>query len=166
MRSTFTLADPRRVPFAAIAILAAALAFPRAVPAATNAASLLKAGDVAGLLGGTPTVKATPAGKTCTWTGTKPGHRLLILSAELKGVPPEAAFMGARKNAQAMEDSKISDESGLGERAFSGEVSFGAVFLILKQGRMLQLQYWTGGHGTSQDVAALRPLARKAAAAF
>jgi hypothetical protein len=40
------------------------------------------------------------------------------------------------------------------------------VFVVLKRGRLLQLQYWTGGKGTSQDVAALRPIVRKAVAAF
>jgi hypothetical protein len=45
-------------------------------------------------------------------------------------------------------------------------VSFGAVFVVLKKGRLLQLQYWTGSQGTSQDVAALRPVVQKAVAAF
>ena len=37
-------------------------------------------------------------------------------------------------------------------------ISFGAVFVVLKQGRLLQLQYWTGKQGTAQDVAALQSL--------
>ena len=74
--------------------------------------------------------------------------------------------MGARQGAQAQEGAKVSDETGIGDKAFSSQVSFGAVFMVLKQGRMLQLQYWTGGKGTSQDVAALRPLVKKAVAAF
>jgi hypothetical protein len=65
-----------------------------------------------------------------------------------------------------MDGAKVSDETGIGDRAFSGEVSFGAIFVVLKQGRLLQLQYWTGSQGTSQDVAALRSVAQKAVAAF
>ena len=42
----------------------------------------------------------------------------------------------------------------------------GATFIVLKKSRMLQVQYWTGARGTSQDVAALRPVVRKAVAAF
>ena len=81
-------------------------------------------------------------------------------------MPGEGAFNGARTGAQEMDGAKINDEAGIGDKAFSGQVSFGAIFVVLKQGRMLQLQYWTGSQGTSQDVAALRPLAQKAAAAF
>ena len=65
-----------------------------------------------------------------------------------------------------MDDAKVSDETGVGDRAFSGQVSFGAIFVVLKQGRLLQLQYWTGNQGTGEDVAALRPLVKKAVAAF
>jgi len=36
----------------------------------------------------------------------------------------------------------------------------------MKQGRMFQLQYMTGAAGTAKDVEALRPVAKKAAAAF
>ena len=74
--------------------------------------------------------------------------------------------MGARQGAQRDGGAKLADESGIGDKAFSGQVSFGAVFVVLKQGRLLQLQYWTGKQGTAQDVAALRPVVRKAVAAF
>jgi hypothetical protein len=39
-------------------------------------------------------------------------------------------------------------------------------FVILKGGRVLQLQFWTGARGTAKDRDALRLVARKAAAAF
>jgi hypothetical protein len=137
------------------------------LPAQTDACALLKAGDVAPLLGGTPTHTAGPEGKVCTWIGATAGHKLIVLTYKnLGGVPGEGAFMGARKGAQADEDAKVSDEAGIGDRAFSGQVSFGALFVVLKQGRMLQVQYWTGSQGTSQDVAALRPIVQKAVAAF
>jgi len=136
------------------------------LPAQTDACALLKADDVAPLLGGTPTHTGSPGGQVCTWTGATAGRKLIVLTYKNTGVPGEAAFMGARKGAEASEDAKVSDESGIGDRAFSGQVSFGAVFVVLKQGRLLQLQYWTGGQGTSPDVAALRPVVKKAVAAF
>jgi hypothetical protein len=166
MRAAPAAAVSRRIfVFAALA-LATLLSGPRPAPAATDACSLLKAGDMAALVGATPAQKPGPNGTTCTWSGARAGHKLIVLTYAMKGVPPEAAYMGARRQAAAGGDAKIADEAGIGERAFSGEVSFGAVFVTLKRGRVLQLQYWTGGKGTTADVAALRPLMRKAAAAF
>ncbi len=139
---------------------------PELLRAQTDACVLLKAEDVAPLLGGTPTHTGTPEGGACTWIGANAGHKLIVLAYKNRGVPGEAAFMGARKNAEAGDNTKVSDETGIGDRAFSGQVSFGAVFVVLKQGRLLQLQYWTGSQGTSEDVAALRPVVQKAVAAF
>lgn len=146
--------------------LAVLMLHPEPLPALTDACALLKASDVAPLLGGTPTHTATPEGQACTWIGANAGRKLVVLTYKKGGVPGEAAFMGARKGAQADEDAKVSDEAGIGDQAFSGQVSFGAVFVVLKQGRLLQVQYWTGSQGTSQDVAALRPIVQKAVAAF
>ena len=116
--------------------------------AQTDACALLKANDVAPLLGGTPTHTAGPEGQVCTWIGANGGQKLIVLAYKNRpGVPSEAAFMGARNGAQGMDDAKVSDEIGLGDRAFSGEVSFGAIFVVLKQGRLLQLQYWNGKPG-------------------
>jgi len=147
-------------------VLAVLMLLPEPLPAQTDACALLKADDVASLLGGTPTHTARPAGQVCTWIGANAGRKLVVLTYKNTGVPGEAAFMGARKGAEAGENAKVSDETGIGDRAFSGQVSFGAVFVVLKQGRLLQLQYWTGSQGTSQDVAALRPVVQKAVAAF
>lgn len=133
--------------------------------AETDACALLKAADVAPLLGGTPTNTTTPERMTCTWTGSNAKHKLLILTYKDR-VPGDVLFMGARQGAQAQEGVKVSDETGIGDRAFSAQESFGAVFMVLKHGRVLQLQYWTGGRGTSQDVAALRAVVKKAVAAF
>ncbi len=146
--------------------LAVLMARPQPLPAQTDACALVKAGDVAALLGGTPVSKSTPQGGACTWTGAVAGHKLLILTYKKTGVPSEAAFMGAQKGMQAEENAKMIDEAGIGDKAFSSTTSFGAVFVLLKHGRLLQVQYWTGSQGTSQDVDALRPVVHKAAAAF
>jgi hypothetical protein len=146
--------------------LTALMLHPQPLAAQTDACALVKAADAAALLGGTPVSKSTPGGGACTWTGAVAGHKLLILTYKNTGVPGEAAYMGAHQSAQAEENAKVSDEAGLGDKAFSTTASFGAVFVVLKRGRLLQIQYWTGGLGTSQDVAALRPVVQKAVAAF
>jgi hypothetical protein len=151
--------------FGALA-LAATLALPGLLPAQTDACSLVKAGDAAALLGGTATSKPTPEGQACTWTGGTSGRKLMILTYKNTRVPGEMAFMGAQQGAQADQEAKVSSEGGLGDKAFSATTSFGAVFVVLKQGRLLQLQYITKSRGTSQDVAALRPVVQKAVAAF
>jgi hypothetical protein len=102
----------------------------------------------------------------CTWTGANAKRNLLILTYKNSRVPGEFAFMGARQGAQADNAAKVSDETGIGDKAFSAQASFGAFFMVLKKGRLLQLQYWTGSQGTSQDVAALRTIVKKAVTAF
>ena len=47
------------------------------------------------------------------------------------GVPPATMCMGALRGAEA-EHGKVSDEAGLGDRAFSAPVSFGAVIAALR----------------------------------
>ena len=37
---------------------------------------------------------------------------------------------------------------------------------MLKQGRMLQLRYYTGGDGTTKDLEAFRPVAQQVFAAY
>ncbi len=153
--------------FLILGALTVAVLVTQATPlqAKTDACALLKAADMAALLGGTPTNTTTPEKMTCTWTGSNAKRKLLILTYK-EMVPGNVMFMGARQGAQGQEGAKVSDESGIGDKAFSVQESFGVVFMVLKQGHVLQLQYWTGGHGTSQDVAALRPVVKKAVAAF
>ena len=155
----------QRVFILGVLTLAAWLLAPGPLAAKTDACALLKAADVAPLLGGTPTNTTTPEKMTCTWTGSNAKRKLLILTYK-EMVPGNVMFMGARQGAQGQEGAKVSDESGIGDKAFSVQESFGVVFMVLKQGRVLQLQYWTGGQGTSQDVAALKPVVKKAVAAF
>ena len=148
-------------------VIALAMLHPGTLAAKTDACALLKAADVAPLLGGTPTNTTTPEKMTCTWTGSSAKHKLIIFTYK-EMVPGSVMFMGARQGAQAQanEGAKVNDETGIGDKAFSTQVSFGVVFMVLKQGRVLQLQYWTGTQGTAQDVDALRPVVKKAVAAF
>jgi len=132
--------------------------------APSDACSLLAAGDLVPLVGANPARSATPGGQGCRWTGARPKHEVHVLTYANLGVPPEAAFEGARRGLGASTGGKVALEAGIGDRAFSGTTSFGAVIVLLKGGRVLQLQYHTGAAGTPRDVEALRPVARKAAA--
>ena len=133
--------------------------------AQTDACKLVKAADVAGLLGGTASATPTPNGTSCAWKTTDPKRKLAVLSYSSQ-VPGEMAYAGARKGAAGDAGSLIADESGLGDKAFSSTPSFGAAFIMLKGGRVLQLQYYTGARGTAEDRSALRVVAKKAIAAF
>ena len=161
---TAVRASCRTLLLAALFVPALALR-PQPLFAQGNACGLVKAADAAALLGGSPTQKPSPQGKGCSWAGADGKHKLLVLTYKNVGVPPEMAYTGARKGAGGSGD-PVADEAGIGDKAFSGQASFGAFFIVLKQGRMIQLQYWTGAHGTAKDVAALRPVVKKAVAAF
>jgi hypothetical protein len=149
-------------------LLAALVLDTQPLSAQVNACALVKAADVAALLGGTPT--ATPPSGACVWKLAGSNRKLAVLTYKGVGpntrVPGEMAFRGAHEGAERDAGSKIAEESGIGDKAFSITPAFGAAFVILKGGRMLQLQFWTGGQGTAKDRDALRVVARKAAAAF
>ena len=137
--------------------------------AQANACALLKPADLTTLLGGTPIAK--PTGSGCGWTAPGRSKKLIaaIITVKLPGVTTEMAYQGARE--EAGKEFAVTDEPGMGEKAFSSLQSFGVVMFILKRGRMLQLQYWTDTkgmdtQGTAKDLAVLRPVAKKAIAAL
>jgi hypothetical protein len=144
----------------------ASLSVPRVARAERDTCALVEASDVAALVGASPAQNPSAQGGSCSWSGARAGHKLLIITYSSKGIPPEIAYAGARRQSEAGGDAKITDESGIGDKAFSGQVSFGAVFIALKNGRLLQLQYHTGASGTSADVTALRSIMKKATAAY
>lgn len=123
---------------------------------------LLKPSDLTSLLGSTPT--ATPSGTGCLWkAGDK---KLLAMLYKVEGDAASAAFEGARRGAGKGGKSTVIDEPGLGDRAFATVESFGVVIVMLKKGRLLQLQLHTGAAGSTGDVDALRPVAKVAIGAF
>ena len=157
-------AIPRlRTSLAAGLLLTALVVAPRPLSAQADGCALVKAADVAVLLGGTPA--ATP-GAGCVWKLPGSNRKLMVITYKNARVPGEMAYTGARKGAERDADSKVIDENGIGDKAFSITPSFGAAFVMLKGGRMLQLQFWTGAQGTAKDRDALRVVARKAIAAF
>jgi hypothetical protein len=154
---------PFRTALVAALLLAAIGLRGRPLSAQANKCGFVKAADVAVLLGGS--LAPTPPGGTCAWKSADAKRKLLVLTYS-KQIPGEMAYAGARKNAAGDGETKVLDEAGIGDKAFSITASFGASFIMLKGGRMLQLQFWTGAKGTEKDRDALRVLARKAIAAF
>lgn len=128
----------------------------------SDACALLKPADLTALLGGTPI--ATNNRGNCSWTASGSTKKLLVLKYKIAGPGAEMAFAGMRKN--IAKGDKVTDEAGFGDKAFASQASFGVVLMIIKQGRLLQLQYHTGAAGTAKDLGALRPVAKKAVAAF
>ena len=146
-----------------ISALLGLMLFTKAAPAqAGDGCSLLKPADLTGLLGGPAVAKAVGTG--CKWTaGSK---KVYLIKMKVSGPAAQMAFAGARNAASKGGTVKVADEAGMGDKAFSALPSFGVAIVVMKTGRIFQLQYWTGGTGTASDLAALRPVAKKAAAAF
>ena len=130
-----------------------------------DACSLVKAADVAELLGEPATCSPAPKGTSSVWQGTDPQRKLAILTYSNRA-PGEMVYMGAQNGAMKDTKAKFADEPGLGDKAFSITSSFGAAFVMLKGGRVLQLQFLTGAQGAAEDRDALRTIARKAIRAF
>ena len=163
MACIITAVSQLRASLLASIILGAFVVRAQPLFAQTDVCGLVKAADVAALLGGTPT--PTPQGTSCVWRVAAPQRTLGVLTYS-SGVQGEMVFAGARKGAERDAASKIADENGLGDKAFSVTPSFGAAFVMLKGGRVLQLQYLTGARGTPKDRDALRVVARNAIASF
>ena len=136
----------------------------RVLRAQSGGCGLLKPADLTTLLGGT--VVAKPVGNACNWSTASGTKKLLSIAPKAAGPAAAMAFAGARKGAAKGGAVTVTDETGLGDKAFASLTSFGVVVMMLKQGRMLQLQYHAGAAGTAKDLDTLRPVAKKAIAAF
>jgi hypothetical protein len=125
----------------------------------SDSCALLKPADLTTLLGGTPIANPKPGG--CNWTASGSTKQLTAIVYQNTGMAAEMAFSGAKKNA-AKGGGTVTNEAGLGDRAFARLESFGVSLMTIKQGRLLQLQYGAGMAGTVKDLDALRPVAKKA----
>jgi len=132
--------------------------------AQSDSCGLLKSFDLSMLLGG-PTTAKSSAG-ACSWTAAGSPKKLLAAAMTGTGPHAEMAYSGARQAAGKEGEVTVTDVPGVGDKAFAVQTSFGVAMYMLKGGRLLQLQYWTGAAGTATDVAALVPVAKKAIAAF
>lgn len=82
-----------------------------------DACSLVKAADVAELLGGPATCSPAPKGTSSVWQGTDPQRKLAILTYSNR-VPGEMVYMGAHSGAVKDTEAKFADEPSLGDKAF------------------------------------------------
>jgi hypothetical protein len=97
---------------------------------------------------------------------TGSAKKLTVAAMKATGPAAEMAFTGARQGAAKGGAGTVIDLAGTGDKAFASLESFGVAVVVLKGGRVLQMQFWAGAAGTPKDVEAVRPVAKKAAAAF
>lgn len=128
--------------------------------------ALLKPSEASALLGGSAVATAASTGGGCVWKVATGPKKLLLTRMRATGTAAEMNFAGARQAAQKEGERSAADQPGLGDKAFSVLASFGVSVIVLKGGRLLQMQYWSGAQGTPADLAAFLPIAKKAAAAF
>lgn len=145
-------------------LLGALLALPLTALAEAHACTLLQPADLTPLLG--KPVAGKPNAGACAWSVDGSPRKLTIARLKKSGPDAEMAYAGARKNGGADPADKVTDEKGIGDKAFSVQTSFGVALIALKGGRVINLMFMAGAPGTEKDVAALRQVAKKAVAAF
>lgn len=139
------------------------LAVPYAAHAEAHTCALLQPADLTPLLAKPGAGKANGPG--CTWSGA--GGKKLIVSWTRPAVADlPRALAEARKESAEDPGDKVTDETGIGEKAFSVRSSFGVALIALKGGRLINFMFMAGAPGTEKDLAAMRQVARKAVAAF
>jgi hypothetical protein len=132
--------------------------------AAPSACALLQPSELNALLGGVAV--AAPSGGSCKWSAPGSARKVMAVRLKASGPGAEMAYQGARSNAGKEPQARVTDLAGVGDKAFAAQTSFGVALFTMKDGRILQLQYWTNARGTAKDVEALKPVAAKAAAAL
>jgi hypothetical protein len=135
--------------------------------------ALLKPDDLTKLLGATPIAKSIRGGDGCSWTASGSKREFNAIIDKLTGPDAETVFMFGRTfamNAAKSGGLTVTDEAGLGDKAFSSMDFSGVVLKIIKHGRLLDLQYYPNGPftkgTTAKDLDALRPVAKKVVEAF
>jgi hypothetical protein len=135
--------------------------------------ALLKPTDLTKLFGATPIAKSTRRGGGCSWTASGSKRELNAVIDNVTGPDAETVFMFGRTfamNAAKSGGLTVTDEAGLGDKAFSSMDFSGVVLKIIKHGRLLDLQYYPNGPftkgTTAKDLDALRPVAKKVVEAF
>jgi len=136
----------------------------QATPQAANQGpcALLKPEDLTKLLGSTPVSKHNST--TCTWTITGKPNGLSAAKYPGTGMAADMAFSKAHDN--ALKSGNVILVPGIGDRAFARLNKIGVMMMIIDQGKLLQLIYATGAQGTNKDLEVLKPVAKKAMAAF
>lgn len=111
-----------------------------------------------------PAAVAKPSSTGCHWSVSGGPKKLLAMPMKATGADAEYAFASARRNVP--KEDTVTDQPGVGDKAFAVQTAFGVSFIVLRRLRLVQFQYWTGGAGTAKDVADLRPIVKQAVGAF
>jgi len=153
-----------RLIFTCCIVLPGASAFSSTVATpVAEACALLKAADLKPLFGRKPVAKGNES--SCLWTASGSKKNLTVVTyKKIVGAPTDIGFESALRS--AVKRGQVNNEHGLGDKAFASIEPSGVTLVILKQGRLLQLQYRTEAAGTTKDIEALRPLAKKALVAY
>jgi hypothetical protein len=129
----------------------------------SNPCDLVKPDDVTALLGGKAVTKSTEA--ACSWSVAGSKYKLIAIKYANSGMSADMAFETMRMKSRKA-GAALTDESGLGDKAFLRMEPWGVSLMIMKGGHLLQLQYGSGVAGTDKEVGALLPIAKKAVDAF
>ena len=131
---------------------------PRTAGAQVSTCRLVDSADVISLFGQSADPKVHPVSGDCMWGAVGVDRRGLTMSISVR----DTAITNVgytRGHELAANNGPITDEPGLGDRAYSAVVSFGAEITILTQGQIVQLRYANGVPGSAADVTRLRPVA-------
>ena len=131
-----------------------------------DACKLLTIADVTPILGDGATQQLTQGGQNCEFRSADKKHKLFVRTPESTRTEPEVTFKNYRTGPH--HDYKIADEKDLGDEAVSAITPSGVEIMALKQHRILYIQDYAGygTKGSSDMLDKLRPIAKKAAAAF
>ena len=134
--------------------------------AAYDACKLLTVVDVTPVLGDGATSQLTQGGQTCTFRSADGKRKMFVRTPESTRSTPEATFTQYKTGPH--HEYTIADESGIGDQAVSAITPFGVEIMALKQSRILYFQDYAayGTKGSAAMLNQLRPIAKKAAAAF
>jgi hypothetical protein len=123
---------------------------------------LIQTADVVSLFGRPTDARINPVNGDCTWGSTVGiARRGLTLSVS----PRDTATANdgyARGRELAANNQTITDERGLGDRAYSAVVPYGATITVLTRGRIVQFRYSDGVAGSQADLDRLRLVAASA----
>lgn len=134
------------------------VAVPQTAAAQVSTCRLVDSADMITLFGRSADPRVHPVSGDCLWGTVGIDRRGLTMSISVR----DTAITNVgytRGHELAANNGPITDEPGLGDRAYSAVVSFGAEITILTQGQIVQLRYANGVPGSPADVNRLRPVA-------
>jgi len=136
--------------------------------AEANLCSLLAPADVMPLLGVAQSGTLGASGLTCIWGDMSGmgGKRGLMIQAPSVHGGAAAAYNAVHAKETKNYPTQTKNEPGIGDQAFSALKNYGVMIMVLKNDRVLQLQYSISKGGSDSDLVALREVTRKAVAAF